>query len=76
MTFDDKGGTDNGIADLGQAGPDRGSDPAGSREGIAAIRDRLMSPMPTGRLWGWGGPLAVTAFAAIVRLSRLSVPCY
>jgi hypothetical protein len=36
--------------------------------------DRLMSPMPAGRLWGWVGPLAVTAFAAILRFSRLSVP--
>src|SRR5882672_1198919 len=35
---------------------------------------RLMSPMPAGRLWGWAGPLVVTAFAAILRFSRLSVP--
>ena len=33
-----------------------------------------MSPMPAGRLWGWVGPLVVTAFAAVVRFSRLSVP--
>src|SRR3954471_5462554 len=74
MTFDDKGVTDSGIADLGQAGPDRDADPAGSQERIAAIRDRLMSPMPADGLWGWVGPLAVTAFAAILRFSRLSVP--
>src|SRR6476620_11198139 len=53
-----------------QAGPDR----AGSRERIAAIGDRLMSPMPADRLWGWVGPLVVTAFAAVLRFSRLSVP--
>ena len=47
---------------------------AGSRERIAAIGDRLVSPMPADRLWGWVGPLAVTAFAAILRFSRLSVP--
>ena len=41
MTFDDKGVTDSGIADLGQAGPDRDADPAGSQERIAAIRDRF-----------------------------------
>jgi hypothetical protein len=69
-----KGGTDSGIAGLDQAGPDRDSDPAGSREGIAAIRDRLMSPVPTDRLWGWVGPLVVTAFAAALRFSKLSVP--
>src|SRR6266576_2607134 len=65
-----EGGADSGIADLGQAGPDR----AGSRERIAAIGDRLMSPMPADRLWGWVGPLVVTAFAAVLRFSRLSVP--
>ena len=69
-----EGGAGNGTADLGQAGPDRGADRAGSRERIAAVGDRLMSPMPAGRLWGWVGPLAVTAFAAILRFSRLSVP--
>src|SRR6185312_9249330 len=35
---------------------------------------RLVSPMPADRLWGWIGPLVVTAFAAILRFSRLSVP--
>jgi hypothetical protein len=35
---------------------------------------RLVSPMPADRLWGWVGPLVVTAFAAILRFSRLSVP--
>ncbi len=65
-----EGDADSGIADLGQAGPDR----AGSRERIAAIGDRLMSPMPADRLWGWVGPLVVTAFAAVLRFSRLSVP--
>jgi len=55
---------------FGQAGPDR----AGSRERIAATGDRLMSPMPADRLWGWVGPLVVTAFAAVLRFSRLSVP--
>ena len=69
-----EGGAGSGTADLGQAGPDRGADRAGSRERIAAIGDRLMSPMPADRLWGWVGPLAVTAFAAILRFSRLSVP--
>ena len=39
-----------------------------------AAGDRLMSPMLADRLWGWVGPLVVTAFAAILRFSRLSVP--
>ena len=69
-----EGGAGSGIADLGQAGPGRGAGHAGSRERIAATGDRLMSPMPTDRLWGWVGPLVVTAFAAILRFSRLSVP--
>ena len=38
------------------------------------LRDRLMTPMPDDRLWGWIGPLIVTAFAAFLRFNRLSVP--
>jgi dolichyl-phosphate-mannose-protein mannosyltransferase len=41
---------------------------------IAALRARLMSPMPDDRLWGWIGPLIVTAFAAFFRFNRLVVP--
>ncbi len=58
-----------------------GSLPGGSRlaadggaERIAALRDRLLTPMPGDRLWGWIGPLLVTAFAAFLRFNRLSVP--
>ena len=69
-----EGGAGSGTADLGQAGPDRSADRAGSRERIAATGDRLMSPLSANRLWGWVGPLVVTAFAAILRFSRLSVP--
>jgi dolichyl-phosphate-mannose-protein mannosyltransferase len=43
-------------------------------ERIAALRARLMSPMPDDGLWGWIGPLLVTAFAAFTRFNRLSVP--
>src|SRR5215468_10771110 len=47
---------------------------AGAAERIAALRARLMSPMPDDRLWGWLGPLLVTAFAAFFRFNRLVVP--
>src|SRR5215510_13839594 len=47
---------------------------SGPAERIAALRARLMSPMPDDRLWGWLGPLLVTAFAAFFRFNRLSVP--
>ncbi|HEY1818557.1 MAG TPA: phospholipid carrier-dependent glycosyltransferase [Trebonia sp.] len=46
----------------------------GTAERIAVLRDRLMTPMPDDRLWGWIGPLLVTAFAAFFRFYRLSVP--
>src|ERR1700722_8153075 len=46
----------------------------GTAERIAALRARLMTPMPDDRLWGWIGPLLVTAFAAFMRFNRLSVP--
>ena len=32
----------------------------GTAERIAALRARLMTPMPDDRLWGWIGPLLVT----------------
>jgi dolichyl-phosphate-mannose-protein mannosyltransferase len=41
---------------------------------IAELRARLMTPMPDDRLWGWIGPLLVTAFAAFFRFNRLVVP--
>ena len=33
-----------------------------------------VSPMPDDGIWGWAGPLLVTAFAAFFRFYRLSVP--
>src|SRR5262249_5460470 len=47
---------------------------SGPAERIAALRARLMSPMPDDRLWGWLGPLLVTAFAAFLRFYRLAIP--
>src|SRR5215471_5484088 len=47
---------------------------AGAAERIAALRARLMSPMPDDKLWGWLGPLLVTAFAAFLRFYRLATP--
>jgi len=41
---------------------------------VAALYDRLASPMPRDGIWGWVGPLLVTAFAAFFRFNRLSVP--
>ncbi|HTR92105.1 MAG TPA: phospholipid carrier-dependent glycosyltransferase [Trebonia sp.] len=43
-------------------------------ERIAALRGRLITPMPDDRLWGWIGPLLVTLFAGFLRFYRLSVP--
>ncbi len=70
--------------DPGYAGADRadealltaGSEVTGSgaAERIAALRARLVTPMPGDRLWGWIGPLLVTLFAGFLRFSRLSVP--
>ena len=65
--------------EAGQSGPgliDAGplSAPNGAAERIADLRDRLMTPMPDDRWWGWIGPLLVTAFATFMRFNRLSVP--
>src|SRR6185312_11289485 len=40
----------------------------------AALRTRLVPSMPGSRLWGWLGPLLVTAFGTFLRFNRLSVP--
>ncbi len=74
--------------DSGPSGPgpdDAGGEPvavgatatrgdAGATARIAELRARLMSPMPDDRLWGWIGPLLVTAFAAFFRFNRLAIP--
>jgi dolichyl-phosphate-mannose-protein mannosyltransferase len=41
---------------------------------LSVLRARLASPMPEDGLWGWAGPLLVTAFGAFLRFDRLSVP--
>jgi dolichyl-phosphate-mannose--protein O-mannosyl transferase len=41
---------------------------------IAELRARLMTPMPDDGIWGWAGPLLVTAFAAFMRFYRLAIP--
>jgi dolichyl-phosphate-mannose-protein mannosyltransferase len=46
----------------------------GTAERIAALRARLVTPMPDDRLWGWIGPILVTLFAGVLRFYRLSVP--
>jgi dolichyl-phosphate-mannose-protein mannosyltransferase len=58
-------------ADTAGSGGDQAANVAAR---IAVLRDRLITPMPTDRLWGWIGPLLVTAFAAFLRFNRLSAP--
>src|SRR5260370_15634956 len=41
---------------------------------LAVLRARLVAPMPDDRLWGWLGPLLVTAFGTFLRFNRLRVP--
>src|SRR5215470_16674900 len=40
----------------------------------AGLRDRLVPPIPGSALWGWLGPLLVTAFGTFLRFDRLSTP--
>jgi dolichyl-phosphate-mannose-protein mannosyltransferase len=78
MDPDDKGADTEGPDSTDVIGTHRGGDDradAGNRaDRIAALRARLMSPMPDDRLWGWIGPLLVTAFAAFFRFNRLAIP--
>jgi dolichyl-phosphate-mannose-protein mannosyltransferase len=41
---------------------------------LAELQQRLVTPMPDDRPWGWIGPLLVTAFGAFLRFYRLQVP--
>src|SRR5260370_728937 len=38
------------------------------------LRDRLVPPMPGSVLWGWAGPLLVTALGAFLRFNQLGQP--
>jgi dolichyl-phosphate-mannose-protein mannosyltransferase len=40
----------------------------------ADLADRLAPPIPGSPVWGWVGPLLVTAFGAFLRFYRLSTP--
>src|SRR5258708_18881026 len=40
----------------------------------AGLRERLAPPIPGSAVWGWAGPLIVTALGTYLRLDRLSVP--
>lgn len=41
---------------------------------LARVRERLVAPMPTDRLWGWLGPLAITLVAGVLRFWELGRP--
>jgi dolichyl-phosphate-mannose-protein mannosyltransferase len=70
----DPGQADTGRLDAAPLSSGGGTTGGGTAERIAALRARLMTPMPDDRLWGWIGPLLVTLFAALLRFNRLSVP--
>src|SRR5262249_10550022 len=38
------------------------------------LHDRMVPPMPGSTLWGWAGPLLVTALGAFLRFYRLGQP--
>ncbi len=71
---DDPGQAGAGWLDAAPLDSEGGAAGGGTAERIAALRARLMTPMPEDRLWGWIGPLLVTLFAALLRFNRLSVP--
>ncbi len=45
-----------------------------SRAQARAFRERLVPRFNEGVVWGWLGPLAITAFAGFMRFNRLGVP--
>lgn len=48
--------------------------PAAAADSPADLAQRLVPPMPGSRVWGWAGPLLVTAFGAFLRFYRLGTP--
>jgi dolichyl-phosphate-mannose--protein O-mannosyl transferase len=61
--------------DLAEAsGPAGDSSTTLDREALGRIRDRLVRPMPTDRLWGWLLPLAITLLAGVARFWRITRP--
>jgi dolichyl-phosphate-mannose-protein mannosyltransferase len=56
------------------AATEAGAPATETADGTPALRDRLISPLPTDRVLGWIGPLLVTAFGAYLRFNRLAIP--
>ena len=50
------------------------SAPTSTQASPRAIKARLTPPFLESRLWGWIGPLLVTALAGYLRFNRLSIP--
>jgi dolichyl-phosphate-mannose-protein mannosyltransferase len=69
---DDPGGADTDVIGMGSKPRRRVSAEQSGR--IAALRARLTTPMPDDGIWGWVGPLLVTAFAAFFRFDGLGTP--
>ena len=55
-------------------GGDGAARAAGAHEDAASLRARLVGRPPTDVLWGWLGPLLVTALAGVMRLVDLGQP--
>ena len=66
-TQDDMGSVSTTTDAIDRAGAERA-------DRVAMLRARLLTPMPDDGIWGWLGPLIVTAFAAFLRFYRLSTP--
>jgi dolichyl-phosphate-mannose--protein O-mannosyl transferase len=56
------------------AATEAGAPATETADATPALRDRLVSALPTDRVLGWIGPLLVTAFGGFLRFNRLSLP--
>src|SRR6266545_3700746 len=68
--------TDTEVASSGPGKPLPGSlhGPARPSARNRSLRGRIPPRMPTDGVWGWAGPLLVTALAAYLRFDRLRIP--
>jgi dolichyl-phosphate-mannose-protein mannosyltransferase len=67
--------TTSALTDEPPAPADEGSvESAAEPSPAQRLRERLVPPMPTDRVWGWVGPLLVTALAGLLRFWDLGKP--
>jgi dolichyl-phosphate-mannose-protein mannosyltransferase len=62
------------MTSFGYAPASSGAEDSAGAEPGQSLRNRLVPPMPPPSVWGWAGPLLITAFGGFLRFWRLGTP--